>query len=118
MRKVYYLGTCSTCARIMNDLPKLKTFELQDIKVEAITLDQLEKMYDISGSYESLFSRRAMKYKSEGLNQMDLGEKDYKKNILREYTFLKRPVVIIGNQIFIGSAKGNLSLLEKALEIV
>jgi arsenate reductase len=102
----------------MNDLPKLKSFEMQDIKTEAITKDQIEKMFKLAGTFVALFSRRAMKYKSEGLNKMTLDEKDYKKHILREYTYLKRPVVIIDDQIFIGSAKSNLTLLEQALEFV
>jgi len=46
----------------------------------------------------------ALKYRSMGLNEMNLTEKDYRKYILEEYTFLKRPTVVIGKEIFIGSA--------------
>tara|TARA_R110000796_G_scaffold252627_1_gene389003 strand:- start:87187 stop:87567 length:381 start_codon:yes stop_codon:yes gene_type:complete len=104
MRKVYYLSTCSTCKRIMDDL-NLSNFEQQDIKTTAITADQLEQMKEMSGSYESLFSRKAMKFRSMGLNEMTLEEKDYRKYILDEYTFLKRPVFIIDDQIFVGNSK-------------
>ncbi|WP_339607542.1 ArsC/Spx/MgsR family protein [uncultured Roseivirga sp.] len=104
MRKVYYLSTCSTCKRIMDDL-NLSNFEQQDIKTTAITADQLEQMKEMSGSYESLFSRKAMKFRSMGLNEMILEEKDYRKYILDEYTFLKRPVFIIDDQIFVGNSK-------------
>ncbi len=83
----------------------LSDFEKQDIKTEAITADQLEQMKEMSGSYESLFSRKAMKFRSMGLNEMDLHEKDYRKYILEEYTFLKRPVFIVNNQIFVGNSK-------------
>tara|TARA_A100000171_G_C2126551_1_gene143897 strand:- start:1575 stop:1874 length:300 start_codon:yes stop_codon:yes gene_type:complete len=83
----------------------LSDFEKQDIKTEAITADQLEQMKEMSGSYESLFSRKAMKFRSMGLNEMDLDEKDYRKYILEEYTFLKRPVFIVNNQIFVGNSK-------------
>jgi arsenate reductase len=48
-------------------------------------------MKELAGSYEALFSRRAMKYRSMGLNEMELSEDDYRKYILEEYTFLKRP---------------------------
>ena len=104
MKKVYYLSTCSTCKRIMDDL-NLSNFEQQDIKTTAITADQLEQMKEMSGSYESLFSRKAMKFRSMGLNEMTLEEKDYRKYILDEYTFLKRPVFIIDDQIFVGNSK-------------
>jgi BirA family biotin operon repressor/biotin-[acetyl-CoA-carboxylase] ligase len=39
-----------------------------------------------------------------GLNEKTLSEKEYKKYILKEYTFLKRPVLIFNDQIFIGNA--------------
>ena len=105
MKKIYYLSTCSTCSRILKDLDELLSeFKLQDIKTEKITLDQIEQMRALSGSYESLFSRRAMKYKSMGLGDQDLSEDDYKKYILEEYTFLKRPVFVIEDEIFIGNS--------------
>lgn len=102
--KVYYLGTCSTCQRIMKDLP-LEGFELQDIKVDAITPNQLDEMQNLAGSYEALFSRKAMKYRSLGLNEQALSESDYRRWILEEYTFLKRPVFLINGKIFIGNSK-------------
>lgn len=105
MNKIYHLATCSTCQRILKEIPNLKRFELQDIKTEAITAKQLDEMKQMAGSYEALFSRVAMKYRSMGLNNMKLTEKDYRKYILQEYTFLKRPVIIIGDQIFIGNGK-------------
>ena len=45
----------------------------------------------------------ALKYRSMGSNEMKLTEKDYRKYILEEYTFLKRPTIVIGKEIFIGS---------------
>jgi len=62
-------------------------------------------MKKLAGSYEALFSRVAMKYRSMGLNEMELTEKDYRKYILEEYTFLKRPVVVNEDKIFIGNSK-------------
>lgn len=105
MKKIYYLSSCSTCLRILKELGDVDGLVLQDIKKEQITSSQLEEMKELSGSYESLFSRRAMKYRSMGLNEMDLVEKDYKKYILEEYTFLKRPVMVFDNEIFIGNSK-------------
>ncbi|MBK8531123.1 MAG: hypothetical protein IPL64_04425 [Flavobacteriales bacterium] len=48
-------------------------------------------MKKLAGSYETLFSRVALKYRSMGLNEMTLTEKDYRKYILQEYTFLSGP---------------------------
>jgi arsenate reductase len=115
MMKIYHLATCSTCQRILKEIPKLKRFDLQDIKTEPITPAQLDEMKKLAGSYEALFSRVALKYRSLGLNTMKLTEKDYRKYILQEYTFLKRPVMVIGNEIFIGNApKVTAAMVEAA----
>ena len=116
MQKVYYLSSCSTCKRIMGELP-LEGFEKQDIKNEAITEDQIDEMKALAGSYESLFSRVAMKYRAMGLNEMELNEDDYRKYILEEYTFLKRPVFIIDGTIFIGNSKKNVAALKSTLGV-
>lgn len=89
---------------------------MQDIKFEKITPAQLDEMKKMTGSYEALFSRRAMKYKELGLKDRKLEEKDYRKFILEEYTFLKRPVVIIGDTIFTGSEKKTVETLKKAVK--
>ena len=112
---MYYLSTCSTCKRIIQDLDLDDSFELQDIKTNKITEEQINQMAKLSGSFESLFSRRAIKFKSMGLAEKSLVESDYKKLILDEYTFLKRPVTIIGDQIFIGNSKTAVEATAKAL---
>lgn len=105
MKKIYHLATCNTCQRIIKELDEGEGFVLQNIKEEKITSAQLDEMKNMAGSYEALFSRRAMKYRSMGLNEMNLKESDYKKYILEEYTFLKRPVTIIQKEIFVGNSK-------------
>lgn len=105
MKKIYHLSTCKTCQKIIAELNGGEGFELQDIKTEKITAEQLEQMYAMAGSYEALFSRRAMKYRSLGLNEKELQEDDYRHWILEEYTFLKRPVIMVDDEIFIGNAK-------------
>ena len=64
MKKIYHLGTCSTCIRIIKELNPGEDVVLQDIKTEALTNDQLDHLAGLAGSYEALFSRRAMKYRS------------------------------------------------------
>ncbi|WP_369998707.1 arsenate reductase family protein [Winogradskyella sp.] len=115
MKKVYYLSTCNTCMRILNELTLPNDFKLQDIKTEPITAHQLEEMKNLSDSYESLFSKRARLYKELDLKNKTLSEEDYKNYILEYYTFLKRPVIIHNNQIFIGNSKKVVDAAKKAI---
>ncbi len=115
MRTVFYLGTCSTCTKIIKELNLSKDFVMRDIKKDPMTAEEVDLMAKMAGSYEAIFSRKAMKYRSMGLNEKNLSEQDYRKYILEEYTFLKRPVVILGDQIFVGNAKKNIEALAKAL---
>ena len=117
MKKIYYLSSCDTCRRIIQELGGLDGFEFQDIKSDQMTADQLDQMKKLAGSYEALFSRRARKYRSMGLHETELSEKDYRKLILEEYTFLKRPVILWEDQIFIGNAKSVVQSAKKALGI-
>jgi len=109
MRKVYFLSTCSTCNRIIKSLNIADDFVFQDIKSEKISGAQIDEMKALAGNYEKLFSRRSMKYKSLSLAQKDLKESDYRQLILDEYTFLKRPVFLIENEIFIGNDKSTVA---------
>jgi arsenate reductase len=90
-------------------------FEKQDIKTQAMSLDQIDHMKKLSGSYEALFSRKAMKYRSMGLGEKTLTEEDYRSLIQEEYTFLKRPVFIVDNEIFIGNSKKTIESLAQKL---
>ena len=89
---------------------------MQDIKFEKITPAQLDAMKAKTGSYESLFSRRALKYKERGLKDKKLSESDYRDLILEEYTFLKRPVVFVNDKIFVGSEKKTVENLKAVLK--
>ena len=115
MKKVFFLKTCDTCKRIMKEFD-FTGFDLHEIKSTAITAEELEEMKNLAGSYEALFSRRAQNYKKLGLKDQQLSEDDIKNYILSDYTFLKRPVVIDGDKIFIGNKKKNLEALGQYLK--
>jgi len=115
MRKIYYLASCDTCRKIIKSLPLTANLEFHDIRQNPITIAELEFMYQLSGSYEALFSKKAQLYKEKGLKNIMLTEDDYKKYILEHYTFLSRPVVILENEIFIGNSQPNILKLQKAL---
>lgn len=112
MKKVYFLQTCDTCRRILKEV-NLDGFERQEIKANPVTVSQLEEMYSFSNSYEALFNKRAKKYKSMGLKSELITEKEYRQFILDEYTFLKRPVFIVENNIFIGNSKKVIDRLKE-----
>ena len=105
MKKIYHLSSCNTCQRIIKELKPGSEVELQDIKQENIDAKTLDWIKDKVDSYEALFSKRAMKYRSMGLNEMNLTEEDYRKYMLEEYTFLKRPFIILEEDVFVGNSK-------------
>jgi arsenate reductase (glutaredoxin) len=116
MKKIYHLGVCTTCQDIIKETGiDKKGFEMQDIRTERITPAQLDQMKKMAGSYEALFSRRAIKYKEMGLKNKNLSEQDIRKLILKEDTFLKRPVVIDGKTIFVGNEKKTVAALKEHL---
>lgn len=115
MNKCYYLKTCSTCQRILKEWDLNENVVLQNIKTESMTADQVDEMIALAGSAEALFSRKAMKFRAQGLHEKTLTEKDYRQLIIDEYTFLKRPVLILGNQIFIGNSKEVVAAAKAAL---
>lgn len=104
MKKAYFLQTCDTCRRILKEV-NLVGFELQELKTTPINETQLAEMYAMTNSYEALFNRRAQRYRLLDLKSKHLSEADYKKYILQEYTFLKRPVFIVDDEIFVGNSK-------------
>jgi arsenate reductase (glutaredoxin) len=114
MKKIYHLSSCSTNQRILKELNVGQEVELQDIKEKNIDAKTLEFIKEKVGSYEALFSKRAMKYKSMGLNEMNLTEEEYKKYMLEEYTFLKRPFIILEDQVFIGNAAKTVETAKQA----
>ena len=115
MNKIYYLASCDTCRKIIKSLPKDHNLVFHDIKQDPITVEELEEMYRLSGSYEALFSKKAQLYKSMDLKNKSLTEADFKNYILEHYTFLSRPVFIIDGKIYIGNSQQNMLQVMKAL---
>ncbi len=115
MKKVYYLSTCDTCKRILKELTLPDSYELQDIKKESLTKEQLNEMHDLAGSYEALFSKRARLYKERDLKNKDLKEEDFRDLIMEHYTFLKRPVIINNDKIFIGNSSKTIMAAKESI---
>jgi arsenate reductase (glutaredoxin) len=108
MNKIYYLASCDTCRKIIKSLPNSNKLTFIDIRQNPISENELEEMYQLAGSYEALFSKKAQLYKSLGLKDKNLTEIDFKKHLLEHYTFLSRPVFIIDGKIYIGNNQKNI----------
>ena len=115
MKKIFYLETCKTCQKILKELEPLDGVELREIKFKGITTIELEELRALTNSYEELFSRRAMLFRQRNLKDQTLTEEDYKNLILEHYTFLKRPVVVVKKQIFIGNSRKQVDAAKEAL---
>lgn len=117
MKKIYYLSSCNTCMKIMGLIKFIDDYSLQDLKTDPLTADQLKELHALSGSYESLFNKRSRLYKERNLKDKNLQESDYKALLLEHYTFLKRPVFIDGDSIFIGNSKATVQALVSHINV-
>jgi arsenate reductase len=115
MQKVYYLSSCDTCKRVMNEIEIPSSFIKQDIKTQGITEEELDELFNLTESFEDLFSRRAKLFQERKLKDEELLEEDYKRLILEHYTFLKRPVIVNNDQIFIGSSANTVAAAKKSI---
>ncbi len=93
----------------------MKDFEKQEIKTMPVMSAQLKMLRDMAGSYDALFSRRAIKYREMNLSQRALTEEDIRKLILEEYTFLRRPLIIVEDELFIGHQEETIQAVQKKL---
>ena len=115
MQKIYHLSTCNTCKRILDELNPPSSFILQNIKEDELTEEQVDEMEQLAGSYEALFNRKAKLYREKELHLEELDEGRYKNLILEHYTFLKRPVIINNDEIFIGNSKKTVAAAKEAI---
>ena len=117
MKKIYHLSTCDTCRRIIGELNNGKGFELQDIKQQHIDAETLDWLAEKAGSYEALFNRRSRKYRALNLHEKTITEPEFRELILGEYTFIKRPIVLIDGDAFIGNSRKTIAAAKERLGI-
>lgn len=99
----------------MKDVEIPSSFIKQDLKVQGITEKELDELFNLTNSYEDLFSRRAKLYQERSLKNENLLEQDFKRLILEHYTFLKRPVIVNNDKIFIGSSAKTVAAAKKSI---
>ena len=80
-------------------------FQLHDLKkipIEKVDLDFLATKVD---SLKDLVNKRSRRIKELQVDIENLSDVQLLKYFQTEYTFIKRPIFIIGDQVFIGNAK-------------
>lgn len=110
MKKVYFLKTCGTCKKIMAEFD-LSGWELRELKYQNISAEELSELYAKTASYEALLSKKSTQIKQREIEVKSLKEEDFKTLILEHYSFLKRPVFITDEEIFVGNDKNTLEQL-------
>lgn len=115
MNTIFLLPSCKTCQRIQKTVEQVGEWTIRDIKSDPLTEKEVDAMAAAVGSYEEIFSRRAILFRQRDLKNQTLTEEDYKALILEHYTFLKRPVMQVDDQYFAGSAKKSV---EAAVRVV
>ncbi|MFM7466407.1 MAG: arsenate reductase family protein [Crocinitomicaceae bacterium] len=99
MKRVYFLSTCDKCRRILSSLENRSDYEHVDIKIKHISPEILDNLAGFVGSYEALFNKRAIKFKDPSIRESIKRDLDFRRLILEEYTFLKRPIFINDDKI-------------------
>lgn len=117
-RTVYYLGTCDTCKRILKDLAlKEKGFTLREIKSQPVSQQELKQLISLAGGVSELLNKQSRSYKTLSDEEKSaLTATAITNGILKDYTWLKRPAVVIGKKIFAGNAKVTLLALKEELD--
>jgi arsenate reductase (glutaredoxin) len=114
MKRIYHLSTCDTCRKILAQI-NTDGVELINLREQNISKEDLDLMKKHTKSYEALFNKRAQKLKEMSASEKPVKEMDFKKLILKEYTFLKRPAAILDDTIIVGNDKNAVEALIKAL---
>jgi arsenate reductase (glutaredoxin) len=98
--RMYWLPGCSTCQKAVRWLDRrgIKVAGFRDIKEEPLTRAEVEKLAAMLGGPENLFSRRAVKYREMKLNEREVSPAEMLDLMTAEYTFLKRPIMVIGGR--------------------
>jgi arsenate reductase (glutaredoxin) len=102
---LFWLPHCSTCQKADAWLKEhgIIVKQYHDVKTTPITPAVLKQLVDGVGGEETLFSKRAMKYRQLGLHEQTLTPEQLFNHMLEEYTFIKRPVLLTSdNRVLAG----------------
>ncbi len=100
----YWLPNCTTCQKAKRrlDYHRLSITKLRDLREEPLSLDEVKNLAEKLGGVENLFSRRSVRFRELGLRDKELSENDMLDLMTTEYTFLKRPILVLNNKAIAG----------------
>lgn len=100
----YWLPNCSTCQKAKGWLERrgVKITAMRDIKENPLSRKEVEDLVKMLGGPAELFSKRAIKYREMKLNEREVPPDEMLDLMTDEYTFLKRPIMVIGDQAAAG----------------
>lgn len=109
---VWYLSTCDTCRRILDQAGiDESNARLIDIKTNPVSQADIESFHRVTGSYKELINGRSMQFRSMSKKAKDLNEEEAQNLLLQHYSFLKRPLILIGEELFVGNSQKNVEAL-------
>ena len=111
-----YLSTCSTCVRIIKSLGIEDAPFLQNVKEAMVTPEQLRFLYNHTNNYEQLINKRGRIYAQLKREGTVFSEAVYKTLLEKEYSCLKRPILIWNNNVFLGNSNATVAAMKTALD--
>ncbi len=101
---LYWLPHCSTCKKAKEFVENkgVTITKFHDIKAHPLSRQEVENLANLVGGVEQLFSRRAIKYRELGLHEREVLSAEMLDLMTSEYTFIKRPVLVIGESATAG----------------
>lgn len=102
--RFYWLPNCSTCQKAVGWLERrgVKITAMRDMKENPLTREEVEDLTKMLGGPAELFSKRAIKYREMKLNEREVPPSEMLDLMTDEYTFLKRPTMVIGKHATAG----------------
>ena len=102
--RLYWMPTCSTCQKADRWLKRrgVDVDEYHDLKDAPLSREEVAELASKVGSPVDLFSKRAVKYREMNLSERKLSDDEMLDLMAEEYTFIKRPVLMIGDKAVAG----------------
>ncbi len=106
MSEIYFYGlpNCTTCQKALRrlDYHRVSNIKKRNIRDEPLAREEIERLAKLLGGAENLFSRRSNKYRELGLKDKTLSETEMLDLMADEYTFLKRPILVVDGKAVAG----------------
>lgn len=106
VKVLFYLSTCTTCKRIIDQWNLPDEVEKIDLKKTPITPIQLDYLRSLVSNYRELLNSRSLILRKRNIRANELSETQIRELILEHYALLRRPILIYDENIFVGNNPG------------